>query len=179
MQGDIVRFDIVVTGADELKAKLAEMSNIEKRNVIKPALEAGIAPILSGVEANAVSMVGGKMGSLLASYAVARHWKRKVNGGYGMSVAESRDGNEEFVYTAKHSRYKSGRSYIPAAIEYGHITPTGKHVEAIPYIRAAAEVGGKIGQQILAKELARGIEAMWRTKTAVAMSGGGDKFGSE
>jgi len=144
-----MKCSIVIEGGKELESNLATLGRRINKKVIRGAVRAGQRPMLSAAKANAKSMVGGEMGKKIAKALQIRAAKEKESGFYSIDVKISRDYNDQFVYYLKGSHTKVnfstgklgkevGRTYIPAAIEYGHMTG-GTYVQPIPYLRNAAE----------------------------------------
>jgi len=145
---------MILEGGVELERKLLLLERKVGKRVVKKAVRAALKPMLTGSKANARSMIGGGMGSLIAKNIQLRAFKKQRKGSYGMSVKIKPD-VEEFVYNSKDGK----RSFIPAAIEYGHVSRGGGQVAAMPFMRQAAEAWKSVGLQIAAGELRRGIEA--------------------
>lgn len=105
-----------VKGADEVIKKLGEIKNNTAKRYVRKAVKAALNPFLVASKSNAVSMIGGAMGSMIATSLRIRPFKRQRKYQYGMNVQISKDYSSYFVYTTK----RGLRHYIPAAIEHGH-----------------------------------------------------------
>lgn len=136
-----------IQGAKELERNLATLGQRVHKKVVRKAVREGQRPLLAAAKANARSMVGGDMGSKIASNLEIRAPKKQERGSYVLLV-RMKAGIQEFVYYRKgaHSLLKPGggpgkeigRTYIPAAIEYGHMNgPT--YVPPIPFAQNAAD----------------------------------------
>ena len=140
---------MTLTGGAELDKKLMALERKVGRKIVKKAVRAALKPELAGSKASAKSIVGGSMGSLIARNLQLRAFKKQKKGSYGMSVKTKPD-IEEFV---------DNGAYIPAAIEYGHISPSGGMVAAMPFMRASADTWKSVGLRIVSEELKKGVEA--------------------
>jgi len=115
---------------EKLEPKLA-------RKVLRRALRAGAKQVCTAAKSKAQTVVGGEMGSTIASYIKPRSMRRMRRFSYGVAAEISAKGNEIFSgVTADGNHY-----YIPAAIEYGHAAPGQaggpKVVPAMPFMRPA------------------------------------------
>lgn len=146
-----------LTGAKELDKKLLALQTKVARKVVKKAVRTSLKPELASSKSNAKSMVSGEMGALLSKNLQLKVFKKQKKGSYGMSVKMKSD-VDEFVHTSK----SGGKSYIPAAIEYGHKTQDGGFVQAIPFMRAAADPWMKVGIALFGKEVKKGIKEVTR-----------------
>lgn len=126
-------FEINVTGAKEIERALAAMPDKIARKMVRKGVRLAGKVTLQKTKQNAQTLVGGKMGALLAKNVQIRAWRRQRRGMYGMSV-RLKTGIDEFIHLAVNSKYPSGRTYIPFAIEYGH-----DNAAPIPFMRNAAD----------------------------------------
>ena len=159
-----------IEGAWELKSNLNTLGTRVAKKVIRKAVRAGLKSLLTKAKANARSRVGGSMGSLLAKNIVIKAPKKQKPGIYALHV-QMRAGVPEFVHYQKgaHSRLwrvrrgkrvpgpgkEVGRTFIPAAIEYGH--GSDKESAARPFLRPAADTTRAETIRILTKQLRVGI----------------------
>lgn len=127
-----MRMEFRIEGAAQLEANLATLGRRVGKKVIRQAVRDGQRPMLAAAKANAVSMVGGEMGAKLAKALQIRTPKKQVRGTYSLHVQLKAD--EAFIHTSKAGK----KSYIPAAIEHGHMVG-GTFVSPIPVIRSAAD----------------------------------------
>ena len=141
-------------GGKELDRKLKTLGTKVGKKVVRTAVRAGAKVELEVSKANATSMVGGDMGSLIAKNLAVRAFKKQRKGSYGVSTIIKP--NDKFVYIAKvHSKYPGGRTYIPAAIEFGH-----DNARPIPFRRNAADSTKNKRVQVIGVKLKEGIEAI-------------------
>ena len=147
-------FEITVIGAKELERKLSMLPiNVAKKHV-RTAVREGAKIIQAEEHAMAMSMVGGEMGGMIANALKVRAARTKRRGSYGVNVIIDPNKNDVFVDVSK-----SGvRNYIPAAIEYGHITASGGRVAAIPFGRTAFDNKKTSASAAIERDLLRGIE---------------------
>ena len=152
------------TGFDLFDAKLARLDNKVARDIVKAATRSAAKVSLKQVKSNAKSMVGGKMGALLAKHSVIRVFKHQRRGSYGVQIG-MKPNVPEFDYwpvgasSALTTKKATGKkSYIPAALEYGH-----DNARPIPYIRAAWAVTKKQAVRRMGIELKQGIEREAKT----------------
>ena len=153
---------IQLEGGKELEKKLGALGTKVGRKIVRQAVTKAQKPTLKEAQSNAKSMIGGEMGGLIAANIVLRTPKGKEMepGGYEKNVrmkSESEGAPAEFVHITKGGE----RQYIPSAIEYGH--GTRKKESAIPFMRRAAYSQTKRTIAILAGELRKGIDKIWKT----------------
>ena len=142
-------FDI--TGDKELMAKLDSLPNKIEKRVIRQAARVTQKLLVPVVRANANSMVGGKMGALLAKTVQVRAAKKQRKGQYTILVLHKK-GVPEFVSTTKSDK----RHYIPAAVAYGHLVGD-TYVQPIPYFQAAADATTSRRMQVFKEQLRIGL----------------------
>ena len=134
-----VTFDI--RGDKELMAKLNSLPKKMEKSVIRQAVRATQKIMVPVVKSNARTMLANSkypdavdMSELLAKNVIVRAVRKQKRGSYAVNVL-MRAGVSDFVSQGK----ISGRtSYIPAAIEYGHMAK-GTYVPPVPFARSAAE----------------------------------------
>jgi len=128
------------------------------KKIVRQAVRAAWKPLLDRAKENALSMVGGEMGRLLARHMTLRAFRRQKKGSYGVLV-RIKPGIDEFVHISTTGR----RAYIPAAIEYGHAFPykggkgSAKNVAARPFMRKALDVSLPNAPGIFAGHLDKAI----------------------
>lgn len=146
-------------GFEVFDKKLKQLETKVARVIVKKATRDGAKNTLKQVKANAKTMVGGKMGALLAKYAKVIVFKHQRKGSWGVQIG-MKSGVQEFDYwpvgasSSLSSRKTTGKkSYIPAAIEYGH-----DNASPIPFIRSAWDRTKKQDVNIMARRLREEIE---------------------
>ena len=138
----------VIEGAKELERNLATLGATMHRKIAKQAVNAALNPLLRKARANAKSRVGGEMGALLADHIIkAKPKKGQKAGQYTLHVQMESDA-PEFVHESQRTGKKT---YIPAAIEYGH--GMDKDQAARPFMRPAADATREDTIRLLAREL--------------------------
>jgi len=148
-----MQFRIELEGARELQKKLDRLEKTAGKKIVRSATRKGSTVIRKATQSNAKSMVGGEMGTLIGKNVVTRAHKKQKKGSYALWTG-TRPGVDEFVHIAKgKSKYKDKRTYIPAAIEYGH-----DNAAAIPFARSAVDSKGEQAKQTTIKEIDRGIK---------------------
>lgn len=144
-----MRFDVNVTGAKEIEKQLANLEKKTAKKFVRKSCREGAKSVHPRVSSNAITMVGGKMGNLIARNYRIRTAKKiaKKPGLYAVAL-EPKPGVPKFV---------DKNNYIPAAIEYGH-----GNVPAIPFSRKTAAQSDKSARKIMGDVLIRKIEAEGR-----------------
>jgi hypothetical protein len=143
----MVRFEI--QGVPELTRSLLGLKRDLQKKAIRGSLRKAMRPVLKKAQFNARTLVGGEMGNLIADKMILRPFKKQKRFSYGMS-AMLEPGVDEFVHVAKRSRYAGGKTYIPSAIEYGHLLAgralwmagpgaASTFVPGIPFMHLAAQ----------------------------------------
>lgn len=154
-----MRVEFQISGAAELERNLATLPARVEKTVIRQAVRAAQRPVLARAKANAAalpdsSVPGPDMSALIAANLVLRVNRYTKRGSYQMDV-RLRGDNEgapaEFVHTSEKNR----RSYVPAAIEFGHGADPAS--AARPYLRPAVDGTIEESKRILARELELGI----------------------
>ena len=145
---------IVLEGASQLRVKLDALPEKVQRRAVRESVRSALKLYLNAAKRNARSVVGGKMGALLASTLYLKASKRTRRAYYGM-LALFHTGRQQsggLVWTSK----KGKRSFIPAAIEYGH----GRHKAeaARPFLKPAFEQTKAQMVDTLGRELGAKIE---------------------
>lgn len=102
--------------------------------MFKSAARRGAQIVAKAVAANAESMVGGNMGDALADAIQVQLKRDKKRGSVWYRVGFSKAYNPFFQYKAKSTGYQS---YIPSAIEFGHIIgKRAREVRPFEYVPA-------------------------------------------
>lgn len=128
-----------------------------QRSVVRKAVRASQKPMQINARGAARGLGsehdsdGVDMSELLAKNIVIATPKRQQPGSYSLHVQMRRD-VKEFVHKAKSGR----ETYIPAAIEYGHMAGN-TYVPAIPFLRKAAEQTVRERIAVLSDEMRKGI----------------------
>ena len=157
-----VGFDVHITGLAELDRKLKALDARVKRKLVKTAVKAGANIIKHQAASNAVTMVGGEMGDLLAKNIKVHVFRKQKRGSYGVSVW-MKPGVMGFMWITQDGT----QEYIPAAIEFGHFggwqQESPSFVPAIPFIRTAFDSKVRAAERVIGRILGLGLE------TGVAM----------
>ena len=140
----------VIEGAAELEAKLQTLALKLQKRVVKGAVRAGQKPMQMRARSNARALPrstrrDGAMARLLAKHIVIKTPRKQRRGSYSLHV-QMRSGVAAFT---------SGKSYIPAAIEYGH--GSSPKAAARPFMRPAATATQRETMRIVSREMANGI----------------------
>lgn len=148
-----IAFGIDIDGDKRLEKSLLGLERKAAKKIVKGAVRKGGNVVMKKARINSKSMVGGKMGRLLARNIILRKYKKQRKSQFSMFVA-MKAGVSEFVYKAKkRSKYPDMTTYIPAAIEAGHVTGQGQAVPAKPFMRNAYQATGKTAQRIIVMEI--------------------------
>ena len=144
-----VTFDI--RGNKELMANLATLPQKMEKKVIGQAVRATQKIMVPVVQSNARSMLAASkypdsvdMSEMIANNIVIRAPKKQRRGLYTLMVMMKPKVGEFLYYPSGSSSSLSTkkttgrRTYIPAAIEYGHMAG-GTYVPPVPFMRSAAE----------------------------------------
>jgi len=146
-------FFVRLDGAKELEKKLASLESKVSKKVVRKAVRMAQKPVLAKIKANALSMVGGEMGSLIAKNLQLKTGKQK-KGSYRIGV-QIREEVAAFVDNSD----AGVQYYIPAAVEFGH-----DNAAAIPFMRNAHESTRQIAENIFAQEIKLGIDSIAKGK---------------
>ena len=160
--------DISLVGGKELEAKLLSLEKKVSKKIVRTGVRKAQKYLLNATKTYLMVISrGGGMAQKIASALQVRAPGKQRKGGYSLNVQIRND--PDFVYypTGSSSSLATGktsghRSFIPAAIEYGH--GQNKEQAARPFMRPAADatVGSRI--RILNKELQVGIAKIWKSK---------------
>jgi HK97 gp10 family phage protein len=141
-----------LTGFLELDRQLATLESKVSKKIVRTAVREGEKVAMKAAKSNALSMVGGNMGRLIARNMALRAFKHQRKGSYGMRLGLNPDVVEfQGLRLGSHTRVSFergkgaavgnifrkiggsvGRWYIPAALEYGH-----GNAKPIPFMRKA------------------------------------------
>ena len=154
---------MTIQGVKEIERKLHKLETKDVSRIARTdSRSAQNTIMLPEIRGNAVGMVSGKMGALLASSMTVRAMTKMRRGSYGHKVVIK--DKAAFVYESKDGT----RSYIPNAIEYGHAAPYdaggAKVSTAIPFQRKAYESKRGATAKKLANNMIRHIESAVRSK---------------
>ncbi|OQY26234.1 MAG: hypothetical protein B6244_14140 [Candidatus Cloacimonetes bacterium 4572_55] len=147
---------ITVTGAKEVEKMLHKLERKDSAKIARTETrQAQKDVMLPAVKSNAITMVSGMMGSLIAKNLAVRAMTKMKRGSYGAKVIIKP--TDAFVSDAN-----GVRSYIPNAIEYGHAAANDaggvKVTSPIPFKREAYEAKRRPLAAKLAKEMVKAIE---------------------
>lgn len=127
-----------VKGAKGLERKLNMLDKKESRKIVRKAAREAHKIALKQGRALAKSMIGGETGNEIAKALKLRTLKTKDKSSYTVTFNIDPNRAEDFTYYSQDGK----RTFIPAAIEYGHSGNTGsnkKVAKPIPYLRKASE----------------------------------------
>ncbi len=162
-----MKIGFYLDGGEQLAQNLATLDARLRRNVITTAVRRSQQIMLKAAQATARTLPRSgrsiyaysnrrkrqeqiRMAELLARNIVIAPPKRQIPGSYSVHV-QMRRGVKEFVHVSKTGR----RSYIPAAIEYGHGSDPAS--AARPFMRNAADWTKHERMNQLAQELGIGL----------------------
>jgi HK97 gp10 family phage protein len=150
---------MVLSGFEGLDRKLLSLERKVAKKIVRKATRESAKVVLKQVKANAKSMIGGNMGALIAKNAKVIVFKFQRKGSYGVQIG-MKPNVPQFDYwpigsssNLANRKSKGRKSYIPAAIEWGH-----GNARPIPYIRAAWASTKVRAVKKMASELRQGIE---------------------
>lgn len=161
---------VSLTGLPELDRKFRRLPKRVQSKVLRKALDSGLQAELRQAKANALSMVGGPMGSLLEAALEIGKPKRNKKGEITRRTQFAKSSNTIFVEQTKgpsldsktNKWASSRRNYIPAAIEFGH--GSDKEKAAIPFMRKAFETTKQTVIRATLLTLRAGVENEARKK---------------
>lgn len=151
-------FSVQIEGGKLLERKLLALERKVAKKIVRSAVRKGAKVVLRATKANAKSMVGGSVGSLISKNTAVRVFKKQRRGQFGVGIKQ-RPGIPQFEHITK-----SGvRYYIPSAIEYGHALPGAggskqKDIAAIPFMRSAFDSTREAAKQVVINTMRAGIE---------------------
>ncbi len=151
--------DFRLEGFKGLDKKLSALPRKVAKKIVRTAIREAAKVTLKKVKSNANSMIGGNMGALIAKNAKVIVFKHQRKGSYGVQIG-MKPNVPQFDYwpvgasSSLTSRRTTGKkSYIPAALEYGH-----GNARPIPFIRSAFAATKGRAVRKMASELKQGIE---------------------
>ena len=156
----MVDFAMNVKGAKELEAKLGNLEKKIAKKIVRQAARVSQKILAKTVKSNALTMVGGDMGRLIARNVKVRGFKKQKKGSYGISVF-LKGGVNEFIGTPREGK----ASYIPFSIEYGHVAVNGTVIPANPFMRSAHDSTKQLRQNRFRRLLVKGILTEAKKKT--------------
>jgi hypothetical protein len=148
---------VQIEGAKELENKLLQLETKVGRKIVRSALrkaQKSLIPTIKGY-LSTISKGGGTAQRIVAALTV-RAAKKNPRGSYAINVQLKPD--VELFRISKDGK----RSFIPAAIEYGH--GHDKEGAARPYMRPAADSTEKSRVSQFTREVAAGIAKIWTKK---------------
>lgn len=159
----MITMNLTLEGGSQLQARLDAMVTRVARGTVRKAVRAAQQLVMEACKTSA-NAIGGAMGPLMASlFTIKTPKRRQEKGSYSLHVlfrkgTAKRAGYEEkgLVYEAKDGK----RTFIPAAIEYGH--GRNKEQAAMPFMRTAAESSRQKAFARFADVLRQGLEAAAR-----------------
>lgn len=168
-----ISYSITLEGGKELQAALDRLEKKAGDKIVKPAVRDSQNILLPRARAAARSVVGGDMGKRIAKALRVRLGKRKIKGSFMYQLSLKPD--PEFISKSKSkfNMIKKGkdkgkiepvRYYIPAAILYGHISPSGKFVQPMDFLRGPDLITRQQRIDNFSSKVAAGIENLARTK---------------
>ena len=127
-----------IKGIKELEAMLTRLEKKDAAKIVRTETrDAQKVVMLPEVKSNAMGMVRGLMGGLIAKNLVVRAMSKMKRGSYGAKIIIK--DSDAFVHVSATGQ----RSYIPNAIEYGHAAANDakgeKVAKPIPFKRNAYE----------------------------------------
>jgi len=152
-----MRITFSIQGGEQLAANLATLGLRVQKTVVRQAIRAAQKPMQTAARSAARGLGsehdsdGVDMSELLAKNIVIAAAKKQRPGTYSLHVQMRRD-VPEFVHKSKAGR----ETYIPAAIEYGHMAGN-TYVSAIPFLRRAAEATVDERIRVLTDKMRAGI----------------------
>lgn len=150
---------VTLEGGPALQIKLQNLAIKTQRKLVRQAVRAGTKVMLPVAKANARQMVGGNMGSVIASALQIRAMKSQRPGQYALKIQHSKNYDDQLVSTTQAGE----RQYIPNAIEYGHVAPDGSDVPAKPYMRTAFMATQATARVVIAQNIIAAIEREWNS----------------
>jgi len=146
-------------GFERFDRKLQGLEKKLAKKIVKKATREAAKVTLKKEKTNAKAMVGGKLGNLIAKNMKVIVFKHQRRGSFGVQIGIKSNVPQFDHYPVGASsdlstRKTSGKkSYIPAALEYGH-----DNAKPIPFIRSAWEATKARAVHVLGRNLKTGIE---------------------
>lgn len=158
-----MQIGIRIENAAQMEKRLLLMEPKVARKLVRSTLRNAARPIHARAKTNAVSIVGGQMGSAIASSLKLRAKKKRRRGEFGVSVSFDTSKHPELVYQSGSQQY-----FVPAAVEYGHALPgrgggknPPKDVAAMPFLRPAFDSESPRAATVFETELRQVIDEAW------------------
>jgi hypothetical protein len=166
--------NFVIEGGDELQRNLATLGSRVEKRVIRQAVREAQKILLAAAKSSASALGRGPdqrppdMSELIAKNLIIRAPKKQQAHSYSLNVLLRRQvagfyyyarGARSFVNFAGGKRdigKTVGVSYIPAAIEYGHLSG-GTYVPATPFMRPAFEAAKNDMTGVFTEQLRIGL----------------------
>jgi hypothetical protein len=164
---------VQIEGGKELEEKLLQLERNVGKKIIRQAVRNAQKSLIPAIKSNLAAISrGGGMAEKIARALKLGVPKKQKKGGYTIQVLLKQDpafvsyrkGSFSYLYNKKGKGHgkEIGRSYIPAAIEYGH--GHNKEQAARPFIRPAADATEKSRVKILADYVKAELEKIWSKK---------------
>jgi len=159
---------VQIEGAKELETKLLELERKMAKKIIRQGVRNAQKILIPAIKSNlsAISK-GGGMSEMIAKALQIRAARKNPRGSYSVNVQIRNQ--PDFVYYPKGSfssletrKTQGKRSYIPAAIEYGH--GQNKEQAARPFMRPAADSTERSRIKILSDWVRNELDKIWRSK---------------
>jgi len=159
---------MALIGGKELEDKLMQLEKKVGRGIVRTAVRKAQKALIPAIKANLAAISkGGGMAEKISKALQVRAPRKQKRGSYAINVQLKSD--PAFIHYPKGAssslatkKTTGNRSYVPAAIEYGH--GKSKADAARPFMRPAADatVGRRI--TILVKEINAGLAKIWGKK---------------
>jgi hypothetical protein len=169
----VISISMTLQGGTELQAALDRLEKQTGNKIVREALRDSQKIMQQSAKTRANYVIGGDMGKRIAKALQVRAGKRRIKGSYIFGVSLKKD--DAFIHKTKSRtvRHKDaagnikrvyGSYYIPAAIEYGHVTKAGKFVQPLSYLRSADKSTKEIRIENFSKKVKQGIEELGKAK---------------
>ena len=149
-----MKFKMELKGLNKLEKKLSNIENKVAKKIVRSASRKAQNIAAKEVKLNAISMVGGEMGNLIASAMKVQAIHKQKKGSYALAVAIDKKKAEQFLHTTKAGK----RYFIPTLVEFGYKKVGGGKVPANPFMRKAAEKTAKKRVNKVFSEINKGID---------------------
>jgi len=159
---------IQIEGAKELENKLLQLETKVSRKIVRQGIRAAQKTLIPVIKGNLMAISrGGGMAEKIAKALTVRAARRNPRGTYAVNVQLKDDPTFLRYPLGSFSNLETGkttgkRSYVPAAIEYGH--GKSKEQAARPYMRPAADATESSRIKILADNINKGLAEIWGKK---------------
>jgi HK97 gp10 family phage protein len=155
-------------GGKELESKLAAIEKKVSKKIVRQGVRKAQKALIPSIKMYLAGISkGGGMAEKISKALQVRATRKQKRGSYSINVQLKND--PAFIHYPKGAssslstkKTTGNRSYVPAAIEYGH--GQNKEQSARPFMRPAADatVGRRI--TILVKEINAGLAKIWGKK---------------